>query len=91
MLTPNEADIPKPVPGEISLAGSARPDISRFLNVRTAVAPSLSPDGARLTFLTGTTGSPQLWVVDSRGGWPGPGVRPLYNPTQGLESPCTGV
>ena len=70
MLTPNEADIPRPVPGEISLAGSARPDISRFLNVRTAVSPSLSPDGARLTFLTSTTGSPQLWVVDSRGGWP---------------------
>jgi dipeptidyl aminopeptidase/acylaminoacyl peptidase len=70
MLTPNDDDIPKPVPGAISLAGSETPDISRFLNVRTAVAPSLSPDGARLTFLTGTTGSPQLWVVDSRGGWP---------------------
>ena len=70
MLTPNEADIPKPVPGEISLAGSAAPDISRFLNVRTAVAPSLSPDGTRLTFLTGITGTPQLWVVHSRGGWP---------------------
>jgi dipeptidyl aminopeptidase/acylaminoacyl peptidase len=70
MLTPNDDDIPKPVPGEPSLAGSASPDISRFLNVRTAVAPSLAPDGTRLTFLTGTTGTPQLWVVDSRGGWP---------------------
>ena len=70
MLTPNDEDIPKPVPDEISLAGSAAPDIARFLNVRTAASPSLSPDGARLTFLTGTTGTPQLWVVDSRGGWP---------------------
>ena len=46
MLTPHDDDIPKPVPGEISLAGSETPDVSRFLNVRTALAPSLSPDGA---------------------------------------------
>jgi dipeptidyl aminopeptidase/acylaminoacyl peptidase len=70
MLTPNDEDIPKPVPGEMSLAGSEAPDIARFLNVRTALAPSLSPDGTRLAFLTGTTGTPQLWVVDSRAGWP---------------------
>ena len=68
--TPNDDDIPKPIPGGTSLAGSERPDISRFLNVRTAFAPSLSPEGTRLAFRTQVTGEPQLWVVDVRGGWP---------------------
>src|SRR5262245_30855504 len=68
--TPNESDVPKPVPGDVGLAGAAAPDITRFLNVRTAGAPSLSPDGKRLAFRTGITGAPQLWVVDAAGGWP---------------------
>nr|PZN90995.1 MAG: peptidase S9 [bacterium] len=68
--TPNEDDIPKPVPVEIGLAGDRYPDISRFLNVRTATAPSLSPDGRKLAFRTQISGAPQLWVVDATGGWP---------------------
>jgi dipeptidyl aminopeptidase/acylaminoacyl peptidase len=68
--TPNEDDIPQPVPGEVGLAGAERPDITRFLNVRTAGAPSLSPDGRRLAFRTQISGSPQLWVVEAAGGWP---------------------
>ena len=63
--TPNEEDIPKPVPGEVGLAGAERPDIARFLNVRTAGAPSLSPDGKRLSFRTGITGHSQVWIVDA--------------------------
>ncbi len=68
--TPNERDIPRPAPGETSLAGSYRPDISRFLNVRTASAPSPSPDGRQVAFRTQISGTPQLWVVDGAGGWP---------------------
>ena len=67
---PSEADIPKPVPATTSLAGSNSPDIARFLNVRVATQPSLSPDGRRLTFQTSITGAPQLWVADATGGWP---------------------
>lgn len=67
---PDEADIPKPVPAEISLAGAERPDIARFLNVRSASAPSLSPDGGRLAFRTSLTGQPHLWVVNATGGGP---------------------
>ena len=70
ITTPSEEDIPKPVPLEASLAGSNRPDISRFLNVRRATAPSLSPDGQQLAFVTDVTGAPQLWVVNAQGGWP---------------------
>lgn len=72
--TPSEQDIPRPVPAETSLAGSERPDITRFLNVRSAGAPSLSPDGGQVAFRTSITGEPQLWVVDAlpEGGaaWP---------------------
>jgi dipeptidyl aminopeptidase/acylaminoacyl peptidase len=68
--TPNEDDIPKPVPAAASLAGAERPDIARFLNIRTADDPSLSPDGARLAFSTQITGTRQVWTVDSTGGWP---------------------
>jgi dipeptidyl aminopeptidase/acylaminoacyl peptidase len=68
--TPNEDDIPSPVPLEMSLAGDPLPDITRFLNVRTANAPELSPDGTRLAFSTSITGVPQVWVVDAGGGWP---------------------
>jgi len=68
--TPNESDIPQPVPVTIDLAGSDKPDIGRFLNVRRAFSPSLSPDGTQLAFRTSITGKPQLWVADADGGWP---------------------
>jgi dipeptidyl aminopeptidase/acylaminoacyl peptidase len=68
--TPDEGDIPRPVPAAVTLAGAEPPDIERFLNVRSAVGPSLSPAGEEVAFRTSITGVPQLWVVDSRGGWP---------------------
>jgi dipeptidyl aminopeptidase/acylaminoacyl peptidase len=68
--TPGDADVPRPVPAEVGLAGSPRPDITRFLNVRRAQRPSLSPDGRLLAFATGITGEPQLWAVPAAGGWP---------------------
>lgn len=68
--TPNEADVPQPVPIAVDLAGARQPDISRFLNVRSAYSPALSPDGSQLAFRSTVTGKPQLWVVDAEGGWP---------------------
>lgn len=68
--TPGPQDIPQPVPADVDLAGEARPDIVRFLHVRTATDPSLSPDGMEVAFSSQISGAPQLWVVDSRGGWP---------------------
>ena len=44
--TPNDDDIPKPVPIEVDLADSDRPDFSRFANVRAAFSPSFSRDGS---------------------------------------------
>ncbi len=68
--TPNDADVPRPVAGDSTLAGSDRPDVTRFLQVRRALEPSLSPDGTRLAFKTRISGAPQLWVAGMAGGWP---------------------
>ncbi len=69
--TPAPEDIPQPVAGDIGLAGARCPDISRYMNVRSATDPTLAPDGARLAFRTGITGQPQVWVTEVRGGaWP---------------------
>lgn len=64
--TPAPEDVPTPVAGDLGLAGAACPDIARFLNARAASAPSLSPDGRFVAFRTSTTGTPQLWVAETR-------------------------
>jgi dipeptidyl aminopeptidase/acylaminoacyl peptidase len=33
-------------------------------------SPALSPDGGRLAFVSDLSGVPQVWLVDSAGGWP---------------------
>ncbi len=48
----------------------ARYDIDRYLNVRSATSPALSPNGERVAFLTNITGTPQVWTVSASGGWP---------------------
>ena len=68
--TPGPQDIPQPVPGDPGLAGDARPDITRFLNVRSVTGFSSSPDGSSLAYITNTTGQPQLWVTTVTGGAP---------------------
>ncbi len=44
--------------------------IERYLNIRAANAPSFSPDGRFLTFLSNITGVAQLWQLPTEGGWP---------------------
>lgn len=68
--TPRPEDIPKAEPIALGLAGDSRPDVLRYLYVRQAGAPDLSPDGDRLAFRTDLTGQPQVWMVDEPGGWP---------------------
>ena len=47
-------------------------DIEQYLNVRSATAPSFSPDGKRIAFVSNLTGVPLPWVVPESGGWPQP-------------------
>ncbi len=44
--------------------------IQQYLNIRSASAPSLSPDGKRLVYLTNVTGTSQIWMIDLQGGAP---------------------
>lgn len=63
-------DIPKVEPATPGLAGISPTDIVRFLMVRSAGSPALSPDGKWLAFRSSITGMPQLWVIPATGGWP---------------------
>src|SRR5262245_14942526 len=38
--------------------------------VRHVPEAKLAPDGRRVAFVSDATGEPELWVVDSAGGWP---------------------
>lgn len=67
---PYPDDIPVATPADPGLAGAQPPNIVRLLKVRGIVEPDLSPDGKNLAFQMSTTGKPQLWVVDAKGGWP---------------------
>ncbi len=51
-------------------AGRETYPIERYLNIRSASSPALSPKGDRVAFLTNITGTPQVWMVDARGSWP---------------------
>jgi dipeptidyl aminopeptidase/acylaminoacyl peptidase len=44
--------------------------IERYLNIRSATSPALSPTGYPVAFLTNITGTAQVWMVGSAGGWP---------------------
>ncbi|GIW08817.1 MAG: peptidase S9 [Dehalococcoidia bacterium] len=46
------------------------PDVRRYVQIRSASDPSLSPDDRRLAFLTNITGINQVWTVPVEGGWP---------------------
>src|ERR1051325_11832529 len=48
-----------------------------------ATAPSFSPDGKRIAFLTNISGLPQAWIVSANGGWPDQGTA--------LEDPVSRV
>ena len=64
--TPAPGDVPVPLPGDIGLAGAECPDIARYLNAHAATAPSLAPDGSRVAYRTSVTGSPQIWIAETR-------------------------
>jgi Tol biopolymer transport system component len=57
--------------------------VGALIGIRTSNAPSLSPDGKRVAYLTNITGSPQVWTVSTQGGWP--------ELVTSFDDPVTGV
>lgn len=51
-------------------AASESLDFTRFLQVRSAWGPSLSPDGSRVAFVSNLPGHPQVFRLDGLGRWP---------------------
>src|SRR5215212_4745270 len=44
--------------------------VSLMAKIGSANAPSFSPDGSRIAFLTNISGVPQAWTMAAEGGWP---------------------
>lgn len=66
---PIAADIPKPAPVALGLAGQSL-DITRYLMVQGSREAHIAPDGRSLVYISSISGAPQLWAVDAAGGWP---------------------
>jgi dipeptidyl aminopeptidase/acylaminoacyl peptidase len=62
---PRPEDVPEVGDVRVGLAGQDEPDVVRYLMVRRAWAPHLSPHGQSLSFRTSITGEPQIWTVDA--------------------------
>jgi len=61
---PRPEDVPQVGAVQVGLAGADQADVVRYLMVRSAYAPRLSPDGSRLVYRTSVTGASQIWSVD---------------------------
>jgi dipeptidyl aminopeptidase/acylaminoacyl peptidase len=44
--------------------------IERYLNIRSAGSPTFNKDASKIAYLTNITGTNQVWLVDSKGGYP---------------------
>src|SRR5262245_12361432 len=60
-------DFPPPPRGS---AMATQFGLDRYLNIRSSLGPSFSPDGRFVLFLTNVTGVAQLWQAPVEGGWP---------------------
>ncbi|MGH9532359.1 MAG: S9 family peptidase, partial [Terriglobales bacterium] len=60
---------PAPVAQDLA-PKSGRYDMARYLNIRSATAPSYSPVTDDIVYLTNVTGTNQVWKHPARGGWP---------------------
>ena len=57
--------------------------VTRMARVGSCVSPSFSPDGQRLAVICDLSGTPQVWITATDGGWP--------TQVTALEDPVTRV
>ncbi len=58
--------------------------VAMMAKIGSANAPSFSPDGQRIAFITNISGSPQVWLIPATGGWPRQ-VTALDDPVTSIE------
>jgi dipeptidyl aminopeptidase/acylaminoacyl peptidase len=63
-------DVVKADPVSLAPAQDGKPDIARFLLVRSPRDAVLSSDGSRVAWISDVTGSPQIWTMPVNGGFP---------------------
>lgn len=68
--TPRPEDIVKAEPVSLAPARDGKPDITRFLLVRSPRGAVLSADGSQIAWISDVTGSPQIWTMPADGGFP---------------------
>lgn len=68
--TPRPADIVRAEPVSLSPTADGKPDVARFLLVRSARSATPLAGGAAIAYLSDVTGTPQLWSVPTDGGFP---------------------
>lgn len=56
--------------GAHPLTRSSGYGMERYINIRSALAPSYSPVGDEVAYLTNVTGVNQVWKSPAHGGWP---------------------
>src|SRR5271168_3012357 len=57
--------------------------VTRMARVGSCFSPSFSPDGQRLAVICDLSGTPQVWITATDGGWP--------TQVTALDDPVTGV
>jgi dipeptidyl aminopeptidase/acylaminoacyl peptidase len=57
--------------------------VAAMAKVGAAFSPSISPAGDRVAFVTRLSGTPQVWTVSAKGGWPDQ-VTALDDPVDGV-------
>ncbi|MCI0356402.1 MAG: S9 family peptidase [Acidobacteria bacterium] len=70
LTAPAWGQTPAAAAGKDLVEKSGRFDMARYLNIRSATAPSYSPVTDDIVYLTNVTGTNQVWKHPARGGWP---------------------
>jgi len=66
-----------------ALADDLERTVATMARIGFANSPSFSPDGKQVAFLSNMSGSPQIWVVSTDGGWP--------DQVTALDDPVTAI
>ncbi|MCA1732242.1 MAG: hypothetical protein LC732_01405, partial [Acidobacteria bacterium] len=67
----------------VAPAQSVRETVESFAKIGAATSPTLSPDGERVAFVSALSGTPQIWIMPSTGGFP--------EQITAFDDPVTGV